>query len=85
MNIPKINDIVLVYAFDLIEYKEELLPCEDILPVKIYGRVILADKIRIAIATMEADRGGKGDDGFDERIYIPMACVEKITILKRGK
>lgn len=83
MKIPKLNSIVWVEAYDLITFTGETSLDEDVLPVNIYGKLILADDKKVGVSLMETAID-EGKCNFDQRIYIPIGCISKITCLKKG-
>lgn len=80
----EVGDVVEVCALDLMLYSGSGdLSSEGLLPVRIFGKVLIADKEKICIAMAETMEWGHGESNFDERMYIPIGCVLEVNVLKQ--
>lgn len=80
----KVGDIVSVHALDLLFYEGYgNISEEGLMPVYVFGRLILMDNEKICVAMAENAVAAHGDSNFDQRMYIPIGCVLDVNVLKQ--
>ena len=80
-----IGDIVEIHGWDLVNYRDG--EQGDVASFIMFGKIeeINKEQIKIVMAEITEGKGVTSQEGFDERFSLPIGCIEKIIILKKGK